>query len=438
MKRANLLIVDEYRLVPLDIIDTVLRKMQADPRQPGFLNKPEYKGNKKYIERNKQIYLSSAWYKAHESWDRVLSYNDSMVAGNSYFGCAIPYQISVMEGLKSEEEIQDEMSERTFNEVKFSMEMEAMFWGENLNSFFKYEEVQKNRTLQKVYYPQEIRDLLGEKVLKIPNKIKDEIRVVSADIAVMGGNNNDASIFTVASCIPTLKGYETQVMYMESIDGGHTATQANRLRQLFYDFDCDYLVLDGQNNGVGIFDGVNLPTVDPERGTKYDPWTCFNNEDMAKRCVYQNAEPVVYIIKAYGNLNSIIASGFKDSLRRGKIKFPIHEDETNDILSQYKGYQDLDKELQLKLKLPYIQTTLMASEILNLEDENAGKSDVIKIKESRSSRKDRYTSVSYLDHFVSDYLEIKNRRNTKSDFNPADLFMVRKATRKTSENSFGF
>jgi len=80
--RANLLIVDEYRLVPLDVIDTVLRKMQADPRQPGFLSKPEYRGQKKYMERNKQIFLSSAWYKAHESWDRVESYNDQMVAGS--------------------------------------------------------------------------------------------------------------------------------------------------------------------------------------------------------------------------------------------------------------------------------------------------------------------------------------------------------------------
>lgn len=436
MGRANLLIVDEYRLVPLDVIDTVLRKMQADPRQPGFLSKPEYRGQKKYMERNKQIFLSSAWYKAHESWDRVESYNDQMVAGSSFFGCAIPYQISIMEGLKSEEEIQDEMSERTFNEVKFMMEMEAIFWGENLNSFFKYEEIKKNRTLTQVYYPQEIRDLIPNSVLAMPEKIDGEIRVVSADIAVMGGAKNDASIFTVARCIPVTNGYERQIIYMEAVDGGHTDTQANRLRQLFGDFECDYLVLDGQNNGVGIYDRLNVYTEDPERNVKYDPWTCINREDMASRCVYPEALPVVYIIKANGDMNSKIAAGFKDTLRRGKIKFPIHEDETKDTLEKIKGYKDLSPYDKTLMKLPYINTTLMETEILNLTDINEGVSDIIKVKEDRSGRKDRYSSVSYLDYFVAEYLEITNRQ-INSNLTAQAMFMARRGNRSRNRQSTG-
>lgn len=62
-KRANLLIIDEFRMVDLDIINTVLRKFNSSPRQPGFLRKAKYKDNEKYLERNKEIYLSSAWYK---------------------------------------------------------------------------------------------------------------------------------------------------------------------------------------------------------------------------------------------------------------------------------------------------------------------------------------------------------------------------------------
>src|SRR5690606_7446971 len=58
--RSNLLIVDEYRMVNSDIIDSVLKKFQTAPRQPKYLNKPEYAHLQ---ERNKQIFLSSAWYK---------------------------------------------------------------------------------------------------------------------------------------------------------------------------------------------------------------------------------------------------------------------------------------------------------------------------------------------------------------------------------------
>lgn len=438
-KRANLLIVDEYRLVPVNVIDTVLRKMQADPRQPGFLNKPEYKGNKKYIERNKQIYLSSAWYKAHEAWDRVLTYNDNMLAGQSYFGCAIPYQISIMEGLKSEEEVQDEMSERTFNEVTWSMEMEAMFWGQNLNSFFEYEEIQKNRVLAEVYYPKEIRELLGEKVLKLPKKKQGEIRVIAADVAVMGGTNNDATVFTIASCLPTKEGYERSLMYIESHDGGHTNILANRIRQLFEDFDCDYLVLDAGGIGVPIYDQLTINTIDPERGTKYEPWTCFNSDEMAKRCIYHDAKPVVYSIKGNSELNSNIAQLFKDTLRKGMFKLPVHEDETRDTLEAYEGYKSLEKEYQLELKLPYIQTTIMATEILNLEDENANKGNgIVKIKESRSARKDKYSSISYLNYFVSEYLELHNRSKNNVNVNPSEMFMIKQARTRASRGGVHF
>ena len=438
--RANLLIVDEYRMVPLDIIDTVLRKMQADPRQCGFMNKPEYKGNKKYLERNKQIFLSSAWYKAHESWDRVLSYNDNMVDGQSYFGCAIPYQVSVMEGLKSEEEIQDEMSERTFNEVKFSMEMEAMFWGTNMNSYFKYEEIQKNRTLTQVYYPKETRELLGEKTLGIPAKTKGEIRVISGDIALLGGASNDASVFTVARCIPTKHGYERQLMYIESFDGGHTNAMANRIRQLFDDFECDYVVLDTNGLGIGVFDQLTEEKTDPERGVKYDPWTCMNDEKMASRCIYHNAKPVIYSMKVggSGNLNSTIAEIFKNTLRQGMFKLPIHEDETKDILEKYDGFKNLEREYQLELKLPYIQTTIMATEILNLEDENDGVGETVKIKESRSARKDKYSSISYLNYFVSEYLEMELRGRNLTVPDPTAMFMMKQAKPRASRGGVYF
>jgi tRNA(Met) C34 N-acetyltransferase TmcA len=60
--RANCVIVDEFRMVDLDIINKVLRKFNTAPRQPKYLNKPEYAH---LIERNKEVYLSSAWMKSH-------------------------------------------------------------------------------------------------------------------------------------------------------------------------------------------------------------------------------------------------------------------------------------------------------------------------------------------------------------------------------------
>ena len=413
--RANLLIVDEYRLVPNDIVETVLRKFLISPRLPKFFNKPEYKDRDDLKERNKQIFLSSAWYKAHESWDRVVTYKDMMTEGKSYFVCSIPYQISIKEGLLLREDIEDEMAERTFSEIKFLMEMEALFFGSNMNSYFTFEEIHKNRTLTKAYYPREVYELVNDKTVAPPKKEPDEIRVVSADIATMSGSENDASAFTVARLIRTNSGYDRHIIYSEALEGAHTSIQANRIRQLYDDFNCDYIVLDTFNSGIGVYDRLTEHTTDPQRGTEYTPLSCMNDDRLAQRCVFPNAPKVVYSVRASGQLNSEIASNFKDSLRRGIIKLPVIEDEAKDILDGIKGYSSLPPELKVNFRLPYIQTTLMANEILNLEFEVSDAGN-IKLKEVGGARKDRYSSVSYLNYFASE-LEVKNRkRNTDVDY----------------------
>lgn len=56
--RANIVLIDEFRMVDINIINTVLRKFLTAPRQPGYLSKPEYAHLK---ERNIELYASSAW-----------------------------------------------------------------------------------------------------------------------------------------------------------------------------------------------------------------------------------------------------------------------------------------------------------------------------------------------------------------------------------------
>lgn len=58
--RANILVIDEFRMVDLDTINTVLKRFLTAPRQPNYLNNPKYKH---LLERNKEIYMSSAWLK---------------------------------------------------------------------------------------------------------------------------------------------------------------------------------------------------------------------------------------------------------------------------------------------------------------------------------------------------------------------------------------
>lgn len=58
--RATLLVVDEFRMVDLDVITSVLRKFLTAIRSPKYLEKKEYEHLK---ERSQEVYLSSAWLK---------------------------------------------------------------------------------------------------------------------------------------------------------------------------------------------------------------------------------------------------------------------------------------------------------------------------------------------------------------------------------------
>jgi hypothetical protein len=70
------------------------------------------------------------------------------------------------------------------------------------------------------------------------------------DIALMAGAGNDNTIFTFIRAIPNGGEYIKYVPYIESTNGQHSTKQAIRLKQLFYDFECDFVVMDTSGNGL--------------------------------------------------------------------------------------------------------------------------------------------------------------------------------------------
>ncbi|WP_368900844.1 terminase large subunit domain-containing protein [Oceanobacillus oncorhynchi] len=399
-KRANLLIVDEFRMVDLNVINKVLRKFLTAPRSPRYLNKAEYKHLK---ERNKELYLSSAWFTSHWSWNKLLAFFGSMTKNKKYFIASLPYHLAIKEGLLDEQQMKDEASEGDFDEIGFYMEMEAMFYGESEKAFFKHDELRKRQVVPLPIYPKEFYELIRGKSFNYPNKKPGEVRLISCDIAGMAGKENDASAYTVIKMTPNSRGYTRQVVFMESMEGGTTDVQANRIRQLYNDFECDYVVLDTQNMGLGVYDQLIIPGFDRERNIEYDPWTCINDDKMAERCTYNNADAIIYSVKGSQQFNSRVATSLRDSIRRGKVSLLEAENEAKETLSKFKGFNALPPEDKALLMQPYLQIKSLINEMINLEGERT-ESGFIKLKEKSTARKDRYSSFSY-GNYVADLLE---------------------------------
>ena len=397
-------------MVDLDIINKVLRKFLTAPRHPKYLDKKEYEHLQ---ERNKEVYLSSAWYKFHWSWDKFRAFFTNMVKEKKYFVCGLPYQLPMKERLLMREQVEDEMSEDDFDATAWSIEMECMFFGESEKAYFRFDDLQDNRVLPRCCYPKPFYELIKDKSFKYIEKEQDEIRLLSCDIAGMSGKQNDASVYTIISLIPKKRMYERKVIYIESMTGGHAMTQSLRIRQLYDDFDCNYLVLDTQSFGLGIYDLLVTDLYDKERGLEYKAWTCINDEKMAERCMSANPMPVIYSIKGNAALNSECAISLKDNLKRGKIKLLVHENDVKELFTKAKGWNSLAPEDQAKMTMPYLQTTALINEMVNLE--NDGKDNIVKLKEPSNARKDRYSSLTY-GNYIANILERNLLVEENSDY----------------------
>ncbi|WP_297419589.1 terminase family protein [Clostridium sp.] len=115
--RANLLILDEFRLIEPSIYKNVLRRFLAASRQPGYLSKPEYRNKQEYLERNQEIFLSSCWYKFNWSYDRYKVFIKAMLSGKKYFVCGLPYQVAIKENLTNRQQLLDEAAEDDIDTV---------------------------------------------------------------------------------------------------------------------------------------------------------------------------------------------------------------------------------------------------------------------------------------------------------------------------------
>ena len=70
--RSHVLVLDEYRMIKKDVLDSVLRKFNAAPRKPPYMFKKEYSHLKPH--KNKELYISSELYKWSWADEKFISY----------------------------------------------------------------------------------------------------------------------------------------------------------------------------------------------------------------------------------------------------------------------------------------------------------------------------------------------------------------------------
>lgn len=426
--RANCIIVDEFRMVDETVLNTVLRKFLTSPRQPKYLNKLEYKHLQ---ERNKEIYMSSAYFKSSWAYKKAQSYTLNFFDDKKkYMIVGLPYQVSIKEGLLSREQVEDEMSELDYNELVQQMEMECLWFGDTDGSLFKFDELASRRKLKKAYMPL---SFYNDKI-QVPKIMVTEKRILSLDVALMQSTKkkkNDAAALFINDLIQINDtSYQSNFVYGETFEGLTTDDMGIILMRYFYKYNCTDIVLDTNGIGLGVYDFIIKDQYDQETGETYKALTCINDPLMAERCNVRDAHKVIWSVKATEKFNNEICVLLRTGIQNGKINFLVSEQECDVILKDlYKGFLKLSPTDQEKLKMPYLQTTFAVYELVKLDHEV--KNGNIKVKEISGMRKDRYSSIAY-SYWCACQLEHKLKPKTQSTQSLISKLSINQPKRQSS------
>ena len=426
--RSNAICREETRMIKKKVEDSVISPFQT-PRKPKYLFKDEYKNNKDLKEQPVDIYISSSWYDdgnwmwgiADQAMNAMIHHKDGLMLAFDE-SIAIKHELKTVEQLIKEKKKQDPAT--------WQIEFLNLKVRDSLSSYFTYSMLISRQISKHPFYPRNVLDYKNGKKNKyaIP-KLDNEVRVISNDIAFVAGNQNDNSVYACIRGIPESvtyesdnhsveikQGYHRSYPYLESNQIGDTTLQAIRIRQLYEDFNADYIVIDSRNGGLQVVYTLQKVLYDEERGVEYAPLKCMNNDEYSKVCSDPSAKPCIFVINATQNLNSDIAIAFRKNLTEGKIDFLVNFNTAQeDILFTNQDYiNNALTDNQIDYERPFLETQALINECAELQYEKMPQTGVIKIHEQGKNRKDRYTAASYGSYFF-DQLEL-DMLSSSSDY----------------------
>lgn len=434
-RRATVLIYEECRLLKRSDIESIFDPMKQ-PRQAVYLQLDEYANDSELLEEPTEIYITSARFKIEWFWTKFkevleAGYTDkhntySVFAGDIF--TAIKYGLKTMNNWR--------MIQRTNNDLDKRMEYLNEMVGEVEDAYFTFELFRKCQTLNKAFRPPTNREFIDRVDFNNRVKLDNEIRILAIDFAfansVKGGEKNDN---TIIQCIAGnyAKGHITRKLeYLETLSGGDSETTLLRIRELFWDYKADYIVLDLRSGGEVMYNDLTKPythTVrDPQDWNEHG--FCVV-EDMNLQLLAENkikdlreraidTEPIPCIIPIQGTpeLNSTMWQKLRRTMADGYMKLLMDDAEHQADLEKHKWYLELDSREKMLRNIAFVQNTLLVNEGINLKPQwREGK---LKLVEPRNGTKDRMVSLSYGNYFFGILEAIKAKNDQIPDYNEED------------------
>lgn len=204
----------------------------------------------------------------------------------------------------------------------------------------------------------------------------------------------------------------------------HFEDQAINLKRLFYKYKAQRLVIDANGMGIGLVDYMVKPQIDRETNEAFPDYGVYNDEEQYYK-KYKTSETeleAMYIMKANAPINTEAHANVRSLLASNKIQLLIDDRVAKNKLMTTKVGQNMTPEQRADYLRPFVSTSALQEELMNLREVNEGVNIILK-QANRGIPKDKFSSLEYGLYYIKQEEERRRKRKAKK-FNAKDWLFL--------------
>ena len=365
----------------------------------------------RHVEENvnkSQIYITTAGFKNSFAYDKLIeTLVQSVIDPDNFMIMGGTYETPVTEGLLSEDFVDQLRLQGTFNEESFDREYRSIWTGSVEGAFFSSEKFDKNRILLQPEYEYSGRSS------------KTAYYTIGVDVGRLGCTTEAMII----KATPQPQGSDLKTLVnIYTYDAEHFEQQAINIKQLFYKYKARSIALDTNGLGIGLLDFMVKAQETPD-GQYLPPFGIQNDDQGVYKKYFKGVNDVqkdaIFQIKANAPINTQAYSFAQTQMSSGKIKFLIDETEAKAKLMETKQGQNMTVDKRNEYLKPFVLTTILREQMLNLVEDNEGVNIILK-QENRGIKKDKFSSFVYGLYYIK---QEEDRRKKRKGRDISKLFL---------------
>ncbi len=374
--RFQLILVDEARLVKSDTLKEVIVPMTKTPRENAIRNKSQFP--EAISEEPKVIYISSAWLKTCDLYQRFLNFYSKMTSGDkNYFVASLDYRVGVDAGIFTLEQMMREKDDPEMSMDKWAYEYEGRFVGSSNDSYYPYDITYQCR-------------LLDRCELEQPKNSK-YIYIITHDVAVSSRTGSDNSCTHVIKLTPKSNGtFNKDVVYTKTMNGVSLKEQRNLLRQLMHiNFpNTEKLVIDVQSAGQGLLSLLEEPwSYRDGKGNLVEFPALIQDNDEDSIRLLPDALPIIRGVMANEQFNGTYYPYMKSCFEDRSLRLLVDSSETDE---EYKNGKYKPEE-----QVMHVEHDNLLQELSNIKQSFTNNGRLIYDRIVKNAKRDRATSLMY-------------------------------------------